>query len=91
MYSALANTTEDFLALSQLLGLVSQEVSLALQNRRLGDHALDLGVRDVEGYHGREDVVQAANDMALDDLSGDIGDESLLLDLLEDKSGIGHR
>lgn len=89
--STLANTTENFLALSQLLGLVSQEVPLALQNRRLSDHALDLGVRDVEGDHGREDIVQAANDMSLDDLSGDVGDESLLLDLLGDKSGIGHR
>lgn len=84
MRSSSADTTEDLFALSQLLGLVSQEFSLPLRYWHLSNHALDLGVRDVEGDHGREDVVQTADDVSLDDLSGDVGDESLLLDLLRD-------
>lgn len=84
MRSSAADTTEDLLSLPQFLGLVRQEVSLSLGNWHLGNHALDLGVRNVEGHHGREDVVQTANDVSLDDLGGDVGDESLLLDLSED-------
>ena len=35
---------------------------------------------------GRENVVQTADNMSLNDLCGDVGDESLLLDLLSSSS-----
>lgn len=76
-----ADTTEDSLSLSQLLGVVSQHFSLPLDTRWLGHHSLDLGAWDFRGDHGREHVLQATDDVSFDDLSCDIGDEVLLLDL----------
>lgn len=86
--STSADTAEDLLALSQLLSLVGEVVSLSLRYRELSDHADDLRVRDIESAHGGEDVVQTSDNVPLDDLGGDIGDESLLLDLLRNMSGI---
>lgn len=86
MRSTLTDTAEDLLALSQLLGLVSPVVPLPLRDWGLSNHALNLRVRNVENCHGREDVVQTADDMSLNDLSGYVGDEGFLLDLLESSS-----
>lgn len=78
-----ADTTEDPLSLSQLLGVVSQHVSLPLDARWLGNHSLNIGAWDIPRHHGRKHVVQTTDDVSLDDLSCDIGDEGLLLDLWE--------
>lgn len=76
-----ADATEDPLSLSQLLGVVSQHISLPLEARWLGHHPLNLGAWDLRGDHRREHVLQATDDVSLDDLSCDIGDKGLLLDL----------
>lgn len=78
----MGDTTENLLAFSQLLGLVSPGVPLPLLKRGLSDHALNLGVWNVKNGHGREHVMQTADDVSLDDLGRYIGDESFLLDLL---------
>lgn len=79
--SGVQHTPEDLLSLLKLADAITQEDALALCGRRFGHDALDLGVGHGDDHHRREDVVETTDDVALNDLGHDIGDERLLLDL----------
>jgi hypothetical protein len=62
----------------QLLDTVLQELSLALGRQRLRGNGFNFRVRHGIYDDGREDLLEPAHDMSLDDLSCDVCDECLL-------------
>jgi len=69
------------MSIRQLLDPLLQELSLSLRTQRLRGNSLDFDIRHRVHDDGREDILEAADDMAFNDLSGDVGDESLLRNL----------
>ena len=72
------NTTEDLLSTLQLLDAIIQEASLTLWGCRLGSDGFDFCVGETVDHDWREDLLEATDDVAFDDLGGDVCDESLL-------------
>lgn len=69
------------MALLKLPDAISQEDTLPLCGQRLRNYALDSTVGHVDNHHRREDIMEATNNVALNDLGHDIGDKCLLLNL----------
>jgi hypothetical protein len=62
----------------QLINPLLEELSLPLRARRLSSNSLNLHIRHGIDDNRREDILEAADNMAFDDLSGDVGYEGLL-------------
>jgi hypothetical protein len=66
------------MSLVQLLDPIIEEVSLILGSQGLGSNCLDFSIRHGVDDNRREDLFDSANYVALNDLSGNISNESLL-------------
>lgn len=69
--------------ISQLFNPVFQKLSLPLRTQGFSSNSLNFNIRHRIDDNRREDILQAADDVAFDDLGSDIGDESLLRDLYD--------
>lgn len=72
---------EDLAAILELLDSIFQELTLSNYSRRFTRQFLKLLIRHGRDDHRGEDRLQAANNMALDNLSSHVGDERFELDL----------
>jgi hypothetical protein len=66
------------MSIPQLLDSLLQKLSLSLRAQGFRSNSLDLNIRHSVHDHRREDILQATNDVAFDDLGSDVGDEGLL-------------
>lgn len=73
------DASQNFLPMLKLLDAVREGDPLTPRGERLGHEALQLGVWHIERYHGREDILEVPDNVALDDLGCNVGDERLLL------------
>ena len=75
------NVSEDLLSILELRNAIIQELSFALAVYRLRCNRPHLRILQATNGDRIENLVQAADHMAFNDLCGDVGDESLLRDL----------
>ena len=75
------NASEDCLSFPKLRNAIFKELSFALGLRRLRGNRLHLGIPQTANDDRVENLVQATDHMAFDDLCGDVGDERLLRNL----------
>lgn len=80
------DASENVLSILEFLDAVLEEGSLTSCGGGLGHKALQLGVWHFQHNHGRENVLEISDDVALNDLGDYVGDESLLLYLFESES-----
>ena len=66
------------MSLIQLFDPILQEIPLPLSRRRLGGNGLRFHIGHLADGDRRKDLLQAANDVTLDDLSRDVGYKGLL-------------
>ena len=69
------------MSILQLLDPLLQELSLSLRRQGLGGNSLNLSIRHRVDDNRREDLLEAADDMAFNDLSRYVCDKGLLRDL----------
>ena len=65
----------------QLFNAILQEFSLPLGGKWFRSNAFNLRVRHGTDSYRREDLFEIPNDVSLNHLCGDVGNENLLLDL----------
>ena len=65
----------------QLRNSIDQEFSLAFGRHGLGGDGFGFSILETVDSDGRENLFEIADDVALDDLSGDVRNPQLLLDL----------
>jgi hypothetical protein len=75
------DTPENLLSRLQLRDLILQTLSLVDRSHRLRRNRLSLRIGQTTDHHGRENLLQAADDVAFDNLGGDVRDECLLRNL----------
>lgn len=80
-HSAPQHPTKDVLSVLELLDAIPQELPLALCGTRFRRNGLYLRVGEAVDDDGRKDLLEAADEVALNDLRGDICNEGFLLDL----------
>jgi len=79
--SRLHHTPKNLLALPQLHDLMLIEITHTLRGDRLRNHGLNSEIRELGDDERLEEVFETRDDVAFDDLSGDVCDEGFLLDL----------
>jgi hypothetical protein len=72
------NRPKDLMPILQLINPLLKELPLPLRARRLSSNSLNLHIRHGINDNRREDILEAANNVAFNDLSGDVGYEGLL-------------
>ena len=72
------DASEDCLSILELRNAIFKELSVTLDLRRLRGNRLHLGIPQAANGDRIENLVQAADHVAFDDLCGDVGDERLL-------------
>jgi hypothetical protein len=70
------------MSISQFRNAFLQKFSLFFYSRRFYRNSLSLGVSKIIDYNWGKDSLDFPNNVALDHLSRDIGDESLLRNLM---------
>ena len=81
------NTLEDIVSSLQLRDTIDEEGPEILRWWRFGSNSPDSLISQLDDLDGTEDLLEASDDVALNDLRGDIVDEDLFFDLVDVSMG----